>query len=112
MPIRGDDRSTELIWNRFNRNILAYGIRFSMYGGMAVMMSVIWIRLGYEATTINDRLSVHFYGVSHDFHRVKRYIRADVLLVCPSQVAFLSFMSVAGIPACEVRVRIGIQYLC
>jgi len=42
------------------------------------MMSVVWIRLGYEATTINDRLSVHFYGVSHDheFHRVKRYIRA------------------------------------
>lgn len=49
-----------------------------MFIGMAIMMGTIWIQLGYEASTINDRLSVHFYSV-----------------------AFLAFMSVAGIPSCE-----------
>jgi hypothetical protein len=31
--------------------------------GMAVMMATIWVQLGYAASTINDRLSVHFYSV-------------------------------------------------
>ncbi len=35
-----------------------------MYIGMAVMMATIWVQLGYSASTINDRLSVHFYSVS------------------------------------------------
>lgn len=59
----------------YSRNLLAYGIRAAMYAGMGVMLATIWIRLGDEASTINDRLSVHFYSV-----------------------AFLAFMSVAGIP--------------
>ncbi|KAF7344889.1 ABC transporter domain-containing protein [Mycena venus] len=57
------------------RNLLAYGVRAGMYAGMGLMLATIWIRLGTEDSTINDRLSVHFYSV-----------------------AFLAFMSVAGIP--------------
>jgi hypothetical protein len=32
--------------------------------GMGVMLATIWIRLGDEASTVNDRLSVHFYSVA------------------------------------------------
>lgn len=59
----------------YSRNLLAYGVRAGMYGGMGLMLATIWIRLGHQDSTINDRLSVHFYSV-----------------------AFLAFMSVAGIP--------------
>ncbi|KAF8071585.1 P-loop containing nucleoside triphosphate hydrolase protein [Lyophyllum atratum] len=59
----------------YARNLLAYGVRAGMYGGMGLMLATIWIRLGDKDSTINDRLSVHFYSV-----------------------AFLAFMSVAGIP--------------
>jgi hypothetical protein len=44
--------------------LLAYGIRFAMYIGMAVMMALIWINLGYRAVTLNDRMFVFFYSVS------------------------------------------------
>ncbi|KAG6897314.1 hypothetical protein C0992_002490, partial [Termitomyces sp. T32_za158] len=60
----------------YSRNLLAYGVRAAMYGGMGLMLATIWIRLGHKDSTINDRLSVHFYSV-----------------------AFLAFMSVAGIPS-------------
>ncbi|KAJ7020819.1 ABC-2 type transporter-domain-containing protein [Mycena alexandri] len=50
----------------YSRNLLAYGVRAGI---------TIWIRLGTDDSTINDRLSVHFFSV-----------------------AFLAFMSVAGIP--------------
>jgi len=43
---------------------------------MGVMLATIWIRLPQVDSRINDRLSVHFYSV-----------------------AFLAFMSVAGIPS-------------
>ncbi|KAJ7500865.1 P-loop containing nucleoside triphosphate hydrolase protein [Mycena galericulata] len=59
----------------YSRNLLAYGVRAGMYAGMGLMIATIWIRLGSADSTINDRLSVHFYSV-----------------------AFLAFMSVAGIP--------------
>ncbi|KAG6901786.1 hypothetical protein C0995_007889 [Termitomyces sp. Mi166 len=75
-----------LLWNtvvlsertmkNYARNLLAYGVRAGMYGGMGLMLATIWIRLGHKDSTINDRLSVHFYSV-----------------------AFLAFMSVAGIPS-------------
>ncbi|KAF8895949.1 P-loop containing nucleoside triphosphate hydrolase protein [Mucidula mucida] len=58
------------------RNLLAYGVRMGMYIGMGLMIATIWVRLGLADSTINDRLSVHFYSV-----------------------AFLAFMSVAGIPS-------------
>lgn len=60
----------------YSRNLLAYGVRFGMYLGMALLLATIWIRLGDSDSVINDRLSVHFFSV-----------------------AFLGFMSVAGIPA-------------
>ncbi|PPR01462.1 hypothetical protein CVT24_001866 [Panaeolus cyanescens] len=60
----------------YSRNLLAYGVRIGMYAGMGLMLATIWIRLGSSDSTINDRLSVHFYAI-----------------------AFLGFMSVAGIPS-------------
>ncbi|TFK66951.1 P-loop containing nucleoside triphosphate hydrolase protein [Pluteus cervinus] len=76
----------KLVWNtyvlsersakNYSRNLLAYGVRAGMYGGMGFMLATIWIRLGDADSTINDRLSVYFYSV-----------------------AFLAFMSVAGIPS-------------
>lgn len=60
----------------YSRNLLAYGVRFGMYLGMALLLATIWIRLGDSDSIINDRLSVHFFSV-----------------------AFLGFMSVAGIPS-------------
>ncbi|KAL7410066.1 P-loop containing nucleoside triphosphate hydrolase protein [Mrakia frigida] len=66
---------SERTTKNYSRNLLAYGIRAGMYVGMAVMIALIWINIGYDASRINDRLSVHFYAI-----------------------AFLAFMSVAGIP--------------
>ncbi|KAF8956621.1 P-loop containing nucleoside triphosphate hydrolase protein [Flammula alnicola] len=60
----------------YRRNLLAYGVRAGMYAGMGLMLATIWVRLGKTDSKINDRLSVHFYSV-----------------------AFLAFMSVAGIPS-------------
>ncbi|GAA5862294.1 hypothetical protein JCM8547_007591 [Rhodosporidiobolus lusitaniae] len=60
----------------YSRNLLAYGIRLGMYIGMALLLALVWIRLGWSGDKLNDRLSVHFFSV-----------------------AFLGFMSVAGIPA-------------
>ncbi|KAF5367203.1 hypothetical protein D9758_003922 [Tetrapyrgos nigripes] len=78
--------SERLFWNtvvlsersavNYMRNLLAYGVRAGMYAGMGVMLALIWINLGDDDSKINDRLSVHFYSV-----------------------AFLAFMSVAGIPS-------------
>ncbi|KAG9039437.1 hypothetical protein FRB95_010726 [Tulasnella sp. JGI-2019a] len=60
----------------YARNLLAYGIRLAMYVGMGVMLATIWVNLAQSSDRINDRLSVHFYSV-----------------------AFLGFMSIAGIPS-------------
>ncbi|GAA5850639.1 hypothetical protein JCM9279_006370 [Rhodotorula babjevae] len=60
----------------YARNVLAYGIRLGMYIGMAFLLATIWVNLGWSASKLNDRLSVSFFSV-----------------------AFLGFMSVAGIPA-------------
>ncbi|KAG7449288.1 P-loop containing nucleoside triphosphate hydrolase protein [Guyanagaster necrorhizus] len=80
------DWAGKLFWNtmvlserstvNYMRNLLAYGVRLGMYVGMGLMIATIWIRLGLRDSTINDRLSIHFYSV-----------------------AFLAFMSVAGIPS-------------
>ncbi|BGP16998.1 hypothetical protein JCM10213v2_005007 [Rhodosporidiobolus nylandii] len=60
----------------YSRNWLAYGIRLGMYIGMGLLLALIWIRLGWSTNKLNDRLSVSFFSV-----------------------AFLGFMSVAGIPS-------------
>ncbi|KAL4402670.1 ABC-type transporter [Malassezia pachydermatis] len=60
----------------YRRNLLAYGVRFGMYIGMGVLLATIWVNLPQNDTHVQDRLSVHFFSV-----------------------AFLGFMSVAGIPS-------------
>jgi ABC-type multidrug transport system permease subunit len=60
----------------YRRNLLAYGIRFGMYIGMGILLATIWVNLKQDDSHIQDRLSVHFFSV-----------------------AFLGFMSVAGIPS-------------
>ncbi|KAI0062484.1 P-loop containing nucleoside triphosphate hydrolase protein [Artomyces pyxidatus] len=60
----------------YSRNLLAYGVRLGMYLGMGVLLATVWVNLAQTAAKVNDRLSVHFFSV-----------------------AFLGFMSVAGIPA-------------
>ncbi|KAF6743949.1 P-loop containing nucleoside triphosphate hydrolase protein [Ephemerocybe angulata] len=56
----GGERSVK----NYMRNLLAYGVRAGMYGGMGFMLATIWIRLGRKDSIINDRLSVHFYSVA------------------------------------------------
>ncbi|CAO1637979.1 unnamed protein product [Sympodiomycopsis kandeliae] len=60
----------------YSRNLLAYGVRLGMYIGMGALVAAVWSNMKDEDRFINDRLSVHFFSV-----------------------AFLGFMSVAGIPA-------------
>ncbi|TCD65880.1 hypothetical protein EIP91_002040 [Steccherinum ochraceum] len=60
----------------YNRNLLAYGVRFGMYLSMGVFCGTIWVNLGQTSDKVNDRLAVLFYSI-----------------------AFLGFMSVAGVPA-------------
>lgn len=57
------------------RNILVFWIRVVMYMSLAVLMGSTWWKIGYDQKRIEDRFSVHFFSV-----------------------AFLVFMSVAGIP--------------
>lgn len=60
----------------YQRNLLAYGVRFGMYVGMGVLLATVWVNLKQDDAHVQDRLSVHFFSV-----------------------AFLGFMSVAGIPS-------------
>ncbi|KAL2915623.1 hypothetical protein HK105_204808 [Polyrhizophydium stewartii] len=63
------------------KDILAYWVRVAMYVGLAILMGTTWLRMGTYQSTVQDRLAAIFFSV-----------------------AFLSFMSVAGIPAfLEVR---------
>jgi ABC-type multidrug transport system permease subunit len=57
------------------RNILMFWIRVAMYMCLAMLMGAAWWQVGYHQKNVQDRLSAHFFSV-----------------------AFLSFMSVAGIP--------------
>ncbi|RIA93968.1 ABC transporter [Glomus cerebriforme] len=57
------------------RNILMFWIRVAMYMCLALLMGSTWWKVGYDQKNIQDRFSAHFFSV-----------------------AFLAFMSVAGIP--------------
>lgn len=73
-------QKTQILMERnminYSRNLLAYGVRIAMYLGMGILLATVWVNLAQNSAKINDRLSVHFFSV-----------------------AFLGFMSVAGIPA-------------
>jgi ABC-type multidrug transport system ATPase subunit len=58
------------------RDYLAYYVRLVMYLGLAVMMGTVWLRLGYSQTSIQPFINAIFFSG-----------------------AFMSFMSVAYIPA-------------
>jgi len=58
------------------RNPLVYWVRVVMYVAMAILMGTCWYDIGYSQNAVHDRYSVFFFAV-----------------------AFLCFMSVAGIPA-------------
>ncbi|RHZ87767.1 hypothetical protein Glove_30g36 [Diversispora epigaea] len=58
-----------------SRNILVFWIRVAMYVTLALLMGSTWWKVGLDQKNIQDRFSAHFFSV-----------------------AFLVFMSVAGIP--------------
>lgn len=58
------------------KNVIAYWIRVAMYVALAILMGTTWLDIGTSQRKVQDRFSVHFFSV-----------------------AFLCFMSVAGIPA-------------
>ncbi|TCD65881.1 hypothetical protein EIP91_002041 [Steccherinum ochraceum] len=78
--MRMDISRTTILMQRnmlnYNRNLLAYGVRFSMYLSMGVFCGTIWVNLAQTSAKVNDRLAVLYYSI-----------------------AFLGFMSVAGVPA-------------
>ena len=58
------------------RDVVAYGIRFAMYLGLAVMMGTVWLRLPPTQSSIQPFINAIFFGS-----------------------AFMSFMAVAYVPA-------------
>ncbi|CAG8492709.1 17935_t:CDS:2 [Acaulospora morrowiae] len=58
-----------------SRNVLMFWIRVAMYVALAILMGSTWWQVGFEQKNVQDRFSAHFFSV-----------------------AFLVFMSVAGIP--------------
>ncbi|KAL0931003.1 ABC transporter [Colletotrichum truncatum] len=58
------------------RDVVAYGIRFAMYTGLAIMMGTVWVRLSTEQESIIPLTNAIFFGG-----------------------AFMSFMAVAYVPA-------------
>ena len=58
------------------RDIVAYGIRFAMYIGLAIMMGTVWLRLPTTQSSIQPFINAIFFGS-----------------------AFMSFMAVAYVPA-------------
>ncbi|KAJ0320082.1 hypothetical protein Brms1b_003389 [Colletotrichum noveboracense] len=58
------------------RDVVAYGIRFAMYTGLAIMMGTVWVRLSTSQESIIPLTNAIFFGG-----------------------AFMSFMAVAYVPA-------------
>lgn len=58
------------------RDVVAYGIRFAMYIGLAIMMGTVWLRLPRTQSSIQPFTNAIFFGS-----------------------AFMSFMAVAYVPA-------------
>ena len=64
------------LWIKSRRDILAYYVRIVMYLGLAILMGTVWVRLGHDQKYIQPFINAIFY-----------------------LGAFMSFMSVAYIPA-------------
>ncbi|KAH8890311.1 P-loop containing nucleoside triphosphate hydrolase protein [Thozetella sp. PMI_491] len=58
------------------RDVVAYGIRFAMYTGLAIMMGTVWLRLSADQSSIIPFTNAIFFGS-----------------------AFMSFMAVAYVPS-------------
>lgn len=58
------------------KNPLSYWVRVAMYLGLAILMGTTWLKLGFEQSNVTNRMVSMYFSV-----------------------AFLAFMSVAGIPA-------------
>ncbi|OLN81820.1 ABC transporter G family member 12 [Colletotrichum chlorophyti] len=58
------------------RDVVAYGIRFAMYTGLAIMMGTVWVRLSPDQESIIPLTNAIFFGG-----------------------AFMSFMAVAAVPS-------------
>ncbi|KAK1674484.1 P-loop containing nucleoside triphosphate hydrolase protein [Colletotrichum godetiae] len=58
------------------RDVVAYGIRFAMYTGLAIMMGTVWLRLSTDQESIIPLTNAIFFGG-----------------------AFMSFMAVAAVPS-------------
>ena len=63
-------------FNKSYRDVVAYGIRFAMYIGLAIMMGTVWLRLPTTQSSIGPFTNAIFFGS-----------------------AFMSFMAVAYVPA-------------
>ncbi|KAK9243337.1 P-loop containing nucleoside triphosphate hydrolase protein [Lipomyces tetrasporus] len=79
-PLRATYRQTVILVHRAlikaYRDILAYGVRVIMYVCLAILMGTVWLRLTPNETTIQSYFNAIFFGS-----------------------AFMSFMTVAYIPA-------------
>jgi hypothetical protein len=74
--------------------------------GMGVMLATIWIKLGDEASTVNDRLSVHFYSVA--FLAFSKFYFGVEYRYRPHYWSHVHVLvSVAGIPGCESEPELG-----
>lgn len=67
---------TQRLWIKSRRDILAYYVRIAMYLALAILMGTVWLRLGSGQKNIQPFINALFYSG-----------------------AFMSFMSVAYIPA-------------
>jgi len=110
-----------------SRNLLAYGIRGGMYVGMAVMIALIWIRIGLDASRINGKslspsallrradsnlTNLRFTHQIDSLSTSTRSLSSPSVSILPGLDSFLSFrcpltrlsssVSVAGIPGCEL----------
>lgn len=49
-------------WLNYSRNLMAYGVRGSMYVGLGILLATVWVNLKQDSQHLNDRLSVHFFS--------------------------------------------------
>jgi hypothetical protein len=75
------------------RDVLAYGVRYAMYIGLAVMMGTVWFRLKTHQEYIQSFINAIVRNISppHCLHKLTSFQFFGS--------AFMSFMAVAYVPA-------------